>query len=455
MRLPLITVFFIAFIPFQALAFEEEKCQVIVEKTCVDFHEVTIDGFAVSKCWKYEQKFKCISKEENHCNTFEDNRGCNELAVECKEQTDFGLCKHYEKKFVCGAIIEEKPEVKLVETEFKTLKDEKDLSGCNAEEVNKYCEIAEENCVEGAETRNINGKDVHKSCWKWDRKYVCRSDTYVDECKGLKNNCKEVSRDCIHQESDRCEHYEVKYQCSEKETKKVDCISTQFCLGGVCETKIRRKHSDFGQAISQLSVLANLKSTELEGCKCPDGKNECSFTEIDPKSCKFFKGQSSQCRNHTGSFNCCSDKGLLRPIFGCDQQEKDLSERRKLRLCHHVGTWKGKKLEFYKKWQSHCCFKSKISKIIQVEGRKQLGIGWGDQKNPDCRGLTLEEIQRIDFSIIDFSEVFDEVKSKAQSVSHSKQDQILQKTKDFKSNNQMSAELMNKKIKDFYSGGSK
>ena len=46
-----------------------------------------------------------------------------------------------------------------------------------------------------------------------------------------------------------------------------------------------------------------------------------------------------------------------------------------------------------------CTFGSKLGRILQEQGRKQLGRGWGD-----CRGLTVAEIEGIDFGSLDLSE---------------------------------------------------
>ena len=44
-------------------------------------------------------------------------------------------------------------------------------------------------------------------------------------------------------------------------------------------------------------------------------------------------------------------------------------------------------------------FGSKLGRILQQQGRSQLGIGWSS-----CRGLTVAEIKRIDFAGLDLSE---------------------------------------------------
>ena len=64
-----------------------------------------------------------------------------------------------------------------------------------------------------------------------------------------------------------------------------------------------------------------------------------------------------------------------------------------------------------------------LEKVVQVEGRKQLGLNFGSGDKPNCRGLTLEEIsgydkdgnkvgEGLDFSKMDFSEFIDELRDK-------------------------------------------
>lgn len=441
--------------------FQEEKCKTIQNKTCIAYGEKIIGGIATSQCWQYETQSLCISKEKNNCISLEDNRGCTELSSHCSEDSELGLCKNLEKKFSCGKILnpasaDEK--VKHIETEFHVKRDEKDLSSCSKEEINKHCEEVEEKCIEPAETRNINGKDVHKDCWKWDRQYICRTDTFIDECNHLPENCKVVGEPiCLHfnQVDKTCDHKEIKYQCNETKTFQRECKSKEFCLGGICEKSTRHRHNDFGSSISYLSVLAQMKSNELEGCRCPNGKTTCESSEIDPASCKFFTGGAKQCVKATSQLNCCSDKGVFRDFIGCNKQEKDLFKLRKSKLCHHVGSWRGKKWNKFKKYQSHCCFKSKLAKIIQVQGRQQLGIGWGDHKNPDCRSLNLEEIRRLDFSKIDFTELYTDIVDKVSSGMNASQEKINQKMGSYKDggaaiNDKSTSEMINKKIKQFY-----
>ncbi len=56
-----------------------------------------------------------------------------------------------------------------------------------------------------------------------------------------------------------------------------------------------------------------------------------------------------------------------------------------------------------------------MATLVQKGGRAQLGMDFGTVDAPNCRGFTPEEFQSIDFSKIDLTEYYDELKSRAQS----------------------------------------
>jgi len=47
-----------------------------------------------------------------------------------------------------------------------------------------------------------------------------------------------------------------------------------------------------------------------------------------------------------------------------------------------------------------------LSRIINEQGRSQVGRGWGDAKNPQCGGFTIAELQSLRFDVMDFSEFY-------------------------------------------------
>ncbi|KDO03254.1 MULTISPECIES: conjugal transfer protein TraN [spotted fever group] len=100
------------------------------------------------------------------------------------------------------------------------------------------------------------------------------------------------------------------------------------------------------------------------------------------------------------------DLGLAR----CSLGEKALALKRGKGQCHFVGTYCSKRDKVFKKCltkkSTYCCFNSKLARVFQEQGRNQLGISFGSSKYPNCRGFTVDELQRIDSLKFDLEELF-------------------------------------------------
>ena len=73
----------------------------------------------------------------------------------------------------------------------------------------------------------------------------------------------------------------------------------------------------------------------------------------------------------------------------------------------------------------HCCFNSRMAQLIHVGGRPQLGMGYGTAEAPECRGFTPEEFQSLDFSKIDLTEYYEELRVRAQGEIEEAMDDVL------------------------------
>ena len=63
------------------------------------------------------------------------------------------------------------------------------------------------------------------------------------------------------------------------------------------------------------------------------------------------------------------------------------------------------------RFHKYCAFPSKLGRIFQQQGRAQLGRSFGTADTPDCAGLSIAQIQAMDTSAMDFSELFVDVAS--------------------------------------------
>ena len=164
------------------------------------------------------------------------------------------------------------------------------------------------------------------------------------------------------------------------------CGGVRYCVGAGCETVRSRSNTGFVEATSRLNM-----AIELGGEK------------FDREDMRFFKGTRRACTIRLfGLANCCRNDGLLEGLAGCSASERELAHERHDGNTHYLGKRCAKKTFFgvcIRREKVWCTFGSKLGRILQEQGRKQLGRGWGD-----CRGLTVAEIESIDFARLDLSE---------------------------------------------------
>jgi len=154
---------------------------------------------------------------------------------------------------------------------------------------------------------------------------------------------------------------------------------------------------DMASSVSQLGALSQGKNTQA--------------------GFKIFEGLGSSCTKKPVDYhNCClvNPKGWGKQLGAkCSKDEEILGEKRQKNLCVYVGKESKKTAGVTTLIKHHyCCFSNMLEKVVQVEGRKQLGMSFGNAGHTNCRGLTLEELSRIDFSKMNFSEVAAEMQQK-------------------------------------------
>ena len=260
------------------------------------------------------------------------------------------------------------------------------------------CERLSVVCAEPNQTRMINGLAVTRSCWRYEGRYRCATGETEEEpyCQELRERgCSQVDSSCTdHLADGTCSEYEQTYRCAAGgavEEPVLDCGDRVLCLGGDCFATGYEPSPDFALAASHLGAI------------------EAAVDDFDLAALAIFGGQHHTCAKSAFGFkNCCKDKGwgLDLGLALCGESERVLGEKREAGLCHYVGAYKKGSFITKRSYQSFCCFNSKLARILQQQGRPQLGLGWGAAEFADCRGLTPEELTRIDFARVDFSEFY-------------------------------------------------
>jgi type-F conjugative transfer system mating-pair stabilization protein traN len=260
-------------------------------------------------------------------------------------------------------------------------------------------------CTQPGETRTFEreGKtfQIHQDCWEYSYHYLI-NESSDNECKKYEDNpnCTAAERECLLQENGSCIRHRVKYQC--QKTVKTDgyvCGDKFFCSDGSCSDIENNVNSDFGHAVSQLATLAQA------------GKD----IGLNANNLRAFSGRPMYCRRSGFGFSdCCKDSGWGHKVglAKCSSEENALGQAKEKKLVVYVGTFCSKKIlkKCIQRKSSYCVFDNKLARIIQYQGRSgQLGIGFGGAGSPDCRGMSVDELQKIDFNRMDYSDFYDEL----------------------------------------------
>ena len=243
-------------------------------------------------------------------------------------------------------------------------------------------------CTEPGGTKEVwqDGKaySVHQACWAYRDTYITQPADF-GACQSLMDNkaCTLSFRQCaFSSEEGTCLHEYATYSCETRTSgKQMICGGDVFCLDGECDKAASGKNNDFGQAVSELAALAAAKY-----CK------------------KFAAGFS----------NCCKDSGWGQDVglARCSSEEKALAKAKTNKLTISIGEFCSKKVlgVCLEKKRSYCQFDSKLAQIVQQQGRNgQLHIGFGGAKSPDCRGISVDELQRINFDQLDFTNFMEDL----------------------------------------------
>jgi conjugal transfer mating pair stabilization protein TraN len=102
---------------------------------------------------------------------------------------------------------------------------------------------------------------------------------------------------------------------------------------------------------------------------------------------------------------------VLQELLSCEPDEQILSMKKGQNLCHRVGSYCSKRFfgVCLQRTRSYCCYNSRLGRIINAQGRAQIGKSWGSAKNANCAGFSHAEFASINFAALDLSEFSREV----------------------------------------------
>ena len=310
------------------------------------------------------------------------------------------------------------------------------------------CTYLTSQCIDN-KPRIIEGVTVTAPCWREKYTYGCSKIVEDSKCRSLRK------QRCIHQGS---KDQTFTTGNTRTITKTYKCPSTiinpaskrfvvggsgkkPYCLAGDCVNPPVEENDEFAEVMSQVGAVAGMEK---------DGK------VVHGQVKEIMGGQNLKCIQKTvWRKDFCLLRGKLNKAAQPDEQK--LQKMRQKNLCHYIGYYKerddshdikamiasgtaiGKLVYGIAKYtatygqavtagvvvggslltlvkdthKAFCCFNSTFALALNKAARDQGIKSWGTARRPNCSGLTPQELQRLDFDQIDFSDFYEAVTKQA------------------------------------------
>ena len=291
------------------------------------------------------------------------------------------------------------------------------------------CKLIKEPVCVDKNAKTIGVNTYTRPCFQFDEHYMC-GERDSGDCKSLIDaGCVQKDSTCFEKDGERCARYQQTYQCpiNHCTDNEIICGNGAFCLDGSCNPPKYETDDSFNQSATFLTAAFE------------------SARNLDPNDETIFKGERLECSIlKANAKDCCKDNGwgLDMHLAHCSDAEKRLGVARQNNLVIPTGhyCYTRKRHPFGSTCTdthyTFCVFPSRLAKIIQEQGRLgQLHIGFGEGQNTNCSGISPDQLQRIPFERINFSEFFNDIKNRFRNP-----------------NNQETLNQVEGRIKRFYAG---
>lgn len=176
--------------------------------------------------------------------------------------------------------------------------------------------------------------------------------------------------------------------------------TTTACGAGECDNTQIEVSDDINEGIVRLGSVS-------------ESANEVRVNQIPSGVPGIFRGDVVDCKKYAlGIRDCCTDSGWGSWVVHCPAHLQALQKAKSENRVVYLGKYRKHKLDI-DLHHTFCVFPTRLAGLLQMQGRaNQLHISFGTPKNPICRGITPEELARINFKAIDLSSLTADYKNR-------------------------------------------
>ncbi|MDP2881597.1 MAG: type-F conjugative transfer system mating-pair stabilization protein TraN [Azonexus sp.] len=355
------------------------RCTITTADTCVDGPATkAIEGRPVTRaCWSYERTLTCSSGAPiDECAALVSS-GCTPASSTCKQMNvGSGLCEITQDTYTCP-----------IAAQTSTT-----ASNCPA---NVYC--LGTNCFN---TSYTNDADFARSMSLMEAGR--EAGVYLDTSK----------MQVFKGEGNRCRHRLLKNCCSSDSAGAGMTNQSLFGTGSklVYDVLMNSQNREFLYQGMQALLLGGGFSGSFTTYGITVAVNG---TALPASSAILYSGQNLVIAFDPWSLVIAVVIYIIMSMSSCNEEEGKLGMKEGAGLCHTVGTWCSSCFRVFGNCVSclehstgKCCFNSKLARIVNEQGRVQVGKGWGSGESPDCSGFTIAQLQSLDFAAMDLTEFY-------------------------------------------------
>ena len=367
---------------------------VFAEPDCVKTSEVcaapnqtrNIDGVSFFReCWRWQSTYNCRSADVvNNCQPLRD-RGCTQSGAACVDTAPDGSCSMYEQRYQCPLAPEKTVEKTVCDAAFCQDGD----AGCFDTTRPPDLDFGQAAAImEASREAGIYGLDPDK---------VEIFKGYMEECSlkvlggaSIKSCCSPSGG------GGGFNNYAVIGLAAEA-AYTIGKAKIKAGSKYVYDALFQAQDADLIQE-GLVAAAGGLSEGAAEAVAAQAG------TEFGAYGFEFSyssTGGFQYAGFDPGSFAIAVAIAIVTEWLSCDQAEQVMAMKRGQSLCTHINTYCSRKTlgACTEKKERHCCFNSMLAKLINRQGRAQLGLAMNQ-----CGGFTQVQLEALDFAQIDLSE---------------------------------------------------
>ncbi len=356
-------------------------------------------------CWQYSYDFACAGQEANTCKPYEDNKACSIVSSNCTDKIpETGRCSSYTNTYSCTT----KPETteQKLECTSGVFDSSALVAPANANNTFIKAALAQEILRQSA-TYGKGGTELFSGV----------SETCRKGYAGIKNCCSAkpgaTSNAGMSTLAMSAAASGAKYAGSVLVDKASPYVFDAMFAGGEFSAGLA-----WDYATTSSSAVIDFASNSPAGTNFAAGGPSLSAYGFTFQSGVAAQGSGLMGANTTlatfgeGSsmtsitfnpyvFGALVALAVVQYLASCTQDEQMLALHKGADLSTFVKEECSQKiLGACVEWTStYCSFNSVLARVINTQGKPQLGLGLSS-----CSGLTVDQVSKLDFTKIDFSE---------------------------------------------------